>query len=168
MNIFVLDNNPYLAAHYLLDKHVNKMLLESSQMLCSIYQPGSAPYKRSYYNHPCTIWTRSSKQNYEWLLTHAEGIAIEYAFRYRKDHACKKVINWCKTNYHVLSLPDIGLTPFAQAMPDCYKNEDAVKAYRAYYIDAKADIATWTLPSVSPPWWPYKELPHVPLHGIKE
>ena len=30
-------------------------------------------------------------------------------------------------------LPEIGLTPYAQAMPDEYKNDDAVVAYRRYY-----------------------------------
>ena len=33
MNIFFLDDNPQKAARMLFDKHVNKMLLESAQML---------------------------------------------------------------------------------------------------------------------------------------
>jgi hypothetical protein len=40
-------------------------------------------------------------------------------------------------------LPDIGLTPFAQAMPDQYKHEDAVMAYRQYYLAEKSKIAKW-------------------------
>jgi hypothetical protein len=38
MNIFFLDKNPQKAAEYLCDKHVPKMLLESSQMLCTAVQ----------------------------------------------------------------------------------------------------------------------------------
>lgn len=37
MNIFVLDENPMIAANYHCDKHVNKMILETAQMLCSNY-----------------------------------------------------------------------------------------------------------------------------------
>ena len=41
-------------------------------------------------------------------------------------------------------IPDIGLTAFAQAMPDQYKNENVVKAYRDYYINEKSSFLTWT------------------------
>jgi hypothetical protein len=37
-----------------------------------------------------------------------------------------------------------GLTPFAQAMPDEYKHEDAVIAYRQYYQSPeKRRLASW-------------------------
>ena len=69
MNIFVLSNHPTTAARMQHDKHVVKMVLESTQMLCSAFEPEhKPPYKRAYFNHPCTIWTRTSKENYEWLL----------------------------------------------------------------------------------------------------
>jgi len=35
MNIFILDNNPKLAAQYHCDKHCVKMILESAQLLCA-------------------------------------------------------------------------------------------------------------------------------------
>ena len=65
MNIFVLDNDPFKAAEYQCDKHVVKMVLETAQLLCSAHE--TAPYKRTHYNHPCAIWTRSSLSNYMWL-----------------------------------------------------------------------------------------------------
>lgn len=37
MNIFVLDKNPQVAARYHADKHVVKMILESTQMLATAY-----------------------------------------------------------------------------------------------------------------------------------
>ena len=49
------------------DKHVVKMILESAQMLCSVQPEGTAPYKRSFYNHPCTKWLRTSDANYDWF-----------------------------------------------------------------------------------------------------
>jgi hypothetical protein len=39
---------------------------------------------------------------------------------------------------------DDDLTPFAQAMPDEYKHDDAVVAYRAYYINEKANLLRYT------------------------
>ena len=36
MNIFVVDEDPEVAARQLCDKHVVKMILESAQMLCTV------------------------------------------------------------------------------------------------------------------------------------
>jgi hypothetical protein len=139
MNIFVVNNDPKIAARQLCDKHVVKMILESAQMLCSAFENGEAPYKRSYYNHPCTKWVRESQANYEWLLTHAYGLCEEYFLRYGKIHK--------------LGLDqELGLTPFAQAMPDEYKNDDVVQAYRNYYNGEKAYFAKWKSQLV-PDWF---------------
>ncbi|MFV0489820.1 MAG: hypothetical protein ACK5NL_21920, partial [Vibrio fluvialis] len=41
--------------------------------------------------------------------------------------------------------PSIGLTEFAQAMPDEYKiRGDAVSAYRRFYLGEKMGFARWT------------------------
>ena len=149
MNIFVLDKNPHVAAMYACDKHVVKMILESAQMLCSVQPEGTAPYKRSFYNHPCTKWVRASSANYDWLIEHARALCTEYSRRYGKVHKSEKVIDWCDANRP--ELPDVGLTPFAQAMPEDYKNEDAVEAYRTYYRNDKRRFATWK--DVDPPTW---------------
>ena len=149
MNIFVLDKNPHVAAMYACDKHVVKMILESAQMLCSVQPEGTAPYKRSFYNHPCTKWVRASSENYDWLIEHARALCTEYTRRYGKVHKSEKVIDWCDANRP--ELPDVGLTPFAQAMPEDYKNEDAVEAYRTYYRNDKRRFATWK--DVDPPTW---------------
>jgi hypothetical protein len=45
-----------------------------------------------------------------------------------------------------------GLTEFAQAMPDAYKHEDVVAAYRAYYLGEKARFAKWRTGNI-PNWW---------------
>ena len=122
MNIFVLDLRPNRAAQMMCDKHIIKMILESAQLLCAHFEPGIAPYKRTHYNHPCSIWIRRSRTNYQWLLDHADALCDEYAFRYGKIHKSKSVISWCRKNVDILTtLPNIGLTPFAQAMPAEYK-----------------------------------------------
>src|SRR5574343_412586 len=71
------------------------------------------------------------------------ALSDEYTFRYGKIHA-----TWTKLKDLVLDIPDgmcdIGLTPFAQAMPDEFRQSDAVQAYRAYYRSNKSAIAVWT------------------------
>ncbi|EAL58219.1 conserved hypothetical protein, partial [Wolbachia endosymbiont of Drosophila ananassae] len=37
MNIFVLDENPEIAAKMLCDKHIVKMLLETAQLLSNVF-----------------------------------------------------------------------------------------------------------------------------------
>jgi hypothetical protein len=152
MNIFVVDSDPKIAARQLCDKHVVKMILESAQMLCSAFESGEAPYKRSYYNHPCTKWARESQANYEWLLTHAYELCEEYLLRYGKIHKSLDAIDWCDNHSHELDLPDVGLTPFAQAMPEEYKNDDVVQAYRNYYNGEKSYFAKWKSKLV-PEWF---------------
>ena len=152
MNIFVLDDNIEHCAIYHCDKHVVKMTLETAQLLCSPYEPGKAPYKRTHYNHPCAKWARESISNYEWLVEFGYFIAQEYTHRYDKIHKCLDIISWCDDNSHTLNLPDIGLTPWAQAMPDEYKDPCAVQAYRNYYLGDKAKLCKWTNRKV-PTWF---------------
>ena len=146
MNIFVLSNHPTTAARMQHDKHVVKMVLESTQMLCSAFEPKhKPPYKRAYFNHPCTIWTRTSKENYEWLLLHALSLCTEYTYRYGKTHASEKVLGWCWNNYEsLIDFPETGMTKHATAMPNQYKTDDAVESYIGYYIGEKLNNAKWT------------------------
>lgn len=153
MNIFVLDQDPSKAAAAQCDKHVIKMVLETAQLLCAAYEPGKAPYRRTHYNHPCAVWTRASHDNFQWLVEHGNALADEYFFRYGKKHKSHEIITWCDVNKDGLSFTESGLTPFAQAMPEEYKNPDPVVAYRTYYQKAKARIASWKPPSTPPSWW---------------
>ena len=141
MNIFKLDESPVVSAKYACDKHVVKMILESAQMLCSVQPEGTAPYKRSFYNHPCTKWVRESARNYEWLLLHAYALCDEYTRRYGKVHKTEAVIEWCDNNRP--ELPNIEMTEQPTCMPDYCKTESVVDSYRKYYINEKAKFAKW-------------------------
>jgi len=139
MNIFVLDQDPLKAARDQCNKHVVKMLLESAQLLVTAFPPGTTRYKHTHVNHPCGKWVRASLSNYEWLLRHACELCNEYTRRYGKVHKTEHII----ASLEQPDLPDLGLTPFAQAMPEQYRDADPVKAYRAYYIGEKARFAKW-------------------------
>jgi hypothetical protein len=157
MNIFVLDNDPRLAAIMHCDKHIAKMVLESAQMLCSVINErgGATPYKTTHKNHPCTRWCRASQENFHWLTQHAKELNNQYRKRYGKqvNHKSWEIIKQTvRGNAEIIrSLPDIGPTPFAQAMPEQYKNTNAVTAYRAYY--KTKEFAVWGRGVATPYWW---------------
>jgi hypothetical protein len=146
MNIFVLDTDPVKAAKAHCDKHVVKMILETAQILCSAYPEGTAPYKRTHFNHPCCKWARASKSNYIWLLRLGWALHREYQYRYGegKKHKSLDVISWCYDNINKIQFPQIKKTPFVQAMPDEYKRIDPVAAYKTYYMQDKKDILQYT------------------------
>ena len=73
----------------------------------------------------------------------------EYTRRYGRVHKSQAVIEWCARL--PIKFSDKEQTPFAQAMPQQYKNPCAVTAYRAYYHGEKAAFATWK--SDTPAWW---------------
>ena len=149
MNIFALDIDPKKAAQYHNDRHVCKMLLESAQLLCSAHHMtgGTAPYKLTHQNHPSSLWCRETKENYLWLYELAENLCAEYTFRTGKVHKTAEKIEMLKTPPTLF----FGrLTKFALAMPEQYKDEDPIKAYRNYYKNEKVFMKngkrmdTWT------------------------
>lgn len=161
MNIFVLDRNPIRASEMMCDKHIPKMVVESAQMMASALRRHGAidrqmpltksgtPYKGAYKHHPCTVWAGDSWHNFDWLANHAIGLLGEYYMRFGKEHACSEAIG--QMNGMSWRLPNGRLTPFAQAMPDEFKQEDAVQAYRAYYHSKT--FAKWEKGTPAPDWW---------------
>ena len=160
MNIFILDEDPRIAAQMMCDKHVVKMIVEGCQMLSTNHRLSGSPtvytihmnlYKQAFANHPCTVWARQTKENYMWLADHTLELCQEYTRRYGKVHSCEEMAKWFSM-YYPLKTPDGDLTSFAQAMPDKYKAENAVKAYRNYYLGEKARFARWKEKNI-PEWY---------------
>lgn len=143
MNIFVLDQNPVKAAVSQCDKHVVKMILETAQMLSTVLSDYGVDlgYKPTHRKHPCTLWTGMSRENFEWLTKHGMALSDEYTSRYGKVHKSQAIIEASKD--HIEKIPSKGLTPFAQAMPEQFKDPCAVKAYRSFYLGEKMSFATW-------------------------
>ena len=107
------------------------------------------PYLPTMYNHPCTVWARCSLDNYEWLFCYALALNDEYRYRYGKEH---KSVHEVILKLPEYSIPSHGLTPFAQAMPETLKGENAVEAYRRFYHKDKASFAEWKFRN-KPSWW---------------
>ena len=182
MNIFILDTSPDIAAQYHCDKHVCKMILESGQMLCTAHWLGwlsklgksrkdfrlvrdmqnflyesvpihsQPPWKITHANHPCSIWTRESLQNYNWHSDLGLYLCREYSFRYNKIHKAFKTHYWLQQNKPP-GIRDIGQTSFEICMKEEYKiSNDPVECYREYYLKDKVRFAKWKNGNI-PLWW---------------
>ena len=156
MNIFVLDLNIITNVHYHCDKHVVKQCLESAQMLCTAIRCTSGVdydwlYKPTHINHPCSIWARETLGNFWWLCEFGLKLCDEYTFRYGRVYKCRDIIINCSSAVYVTSIKNLEQTPFTQAMPDEYKDDDIVTAYRQYFIGEKQHLANWTKRPV--PYW---------------
>ena len=148
MNIFYIDEDPTVAAQSLIDIHVNKMIVETAQLLANCYSLDKlkdAPKTQtgnirgySHVNHPCTKWVKSSEDNFVWLVSHGLALCHEKIFRTSNEHFTYAFINWCANN--IADLPDIGLTTPALAFnqyPEFQDYSNPVESYRKYYTNCK-------------------------------
>jgi hypothetical protein len=178
MNIFILNSDPVRSALDQCDKHIVKMPLESAQMLSTAHRildgtetkrPSKSGkttvkywaldnlfedvmYAVAHRGHPCTVWTMETKDNYMWHYKHFVALANEYKYRYNREHLSYTKLNGILRN-PPKNIPDGGLTPFPQAMPDDAKDSDPVQAYRNYYGKYKQEIAVWKNGRPAPNWW---------------
>jgi hypothetical protein len=155
LNIFVLDRDVRLCAQYHNNKHVVKMILESTQLLNNALSNNESSYipvyRKTHVNHPASLWTSESLSNFKWLNSLAIELCYEYTFRYGKTHKCQSILENF-SNFKFSSFEDKGMTDFALCMPDDYKVTDPVESYRNYYLGSKRDLAKWD-PREQPYWW---------------
>lgn len=180
MNIFILDEDPRTAASMHCDKHVPKMVVESAQMLSTAHRmlDGVETKKRSksgktmskyymlgdtrehhlynavHFNHPCTVWTRESSQNYLWHYELFIALCDEYTKRYGKVHLTDKSL---REHLKVTpnNIPDIEMTPFRLAMksnPECMDESDPVESYRKFYM-TKQERFKMEWKNAQTPYW---------------
>jgi len=181
MNIFVLDESPVVSAQMMCDKHIPKMIVEAAQMLSTAHRmldgysekrPSKSGkrminywvhpnnnleaslYKAVHHGHPCTKWTMESKANYDWHYDHFVALCDEFKYRFGKPHMTSEKLTETLQRAPD-NIPDIPMTPFAQAMshyPECIVEGDAIQAYRNYYHVAKP-FAKWAKGRAAPSWW---------------
>lgn len=174
MNLFRLDNDPVKACEYYQDLHVNKIIIEGSQLVANCYplerlkeedcprtQKGT-PRVYGNYNHPLAKWVRENKSNFNWTIAHLEGLLKEKEHRFGpKKHFTEDFVKWAKQNP-----PDLKEEPESE-YPQCFKTfaecivpGDPVQGYQNYYNTAKREFAfgkttkkaTWTNRSI-PYFW---------------
>ncbi len=185
MNLFILDKDPVKAAQLQCDKHVVKMIVESAQMLSTAHRmldgklvkaPSKSGktnvkawilpddreqvlYKAVHMNHPCTVWTMKSNNNYTWHWVHFSALCDEYTYRYGKVHATdallREKLKWLPRNIPVSHLTQQPLA--MKSNPECMYPDDPVKSYRMFY-QTKQDRfkMAWTKRDI-PEWFKVKE-----------
>jgi hypothetical protein len=168
MNIFVTDEDPYIAARNLCDKHVrSKMIIESAIMLQKCFTQEQLAHpdcprtktgkirkaSGGYSNHQCTKWVKASYENFIWLLSHTCEMLKERQLRWphAAKHFTQDFIEWCVANKDKTTHSNISLTPFTVAINKNSKcrllrDFDELPVTRQYqaYIKHDKPFAIWT------------------------
>ncbi len=182
MNIFVLDEDPILAAQMHCDQHVGKMIAETAQMLSTpmwyylatdseksywkskskvvrdaarlIYKNRTKLYLPTHVNHPCSKWARESSSNFEWLYKLGIALSEEFFFRRKKQHKSSFVIKEAYKYKHFIRKGK--LTPFVLAFEKNYPYlidyTNPIQSYRNFYIKDKI-FARYQWGRKAPTWF---------------
>lgn len=145
MNIFYTSTSPYECAYNLCMVHVNKMIIETAQMMSTAHfvldrQKYDELYflmKPTHINHPSNVWVRSSWSHYDWMREHLAALLAIYIFRTGKRH---KVEDRYIHLMHVpKNIPISGFVDPPRAMPDDLKYDTSIITTEAYqlYLDRK-------------------------------
>ena len=162
MQIFVLDYNPKIAASYLSDIHLNKMCLETAQILSSVMVINGVGLdegmpKPFNINHP-VIKAVNTQSKINWLILYNCYLHLEYFKRFGYRHAyaeltilyCNKLVKILENTF---SYNKEELT-FCRDFKDFESNKiDIVEAFKDYYRYKKSIIKRWKYTNASEPDW---------------
>ena len=151
MNLWILDNDPEIAAQFLSDLDLETVPVYSAKVLATALARNSVPRSEIPFDDQiCLIdgesvavdWASTCRANFRWVALNAMSACCEFTRRTDGWLNCEFPI--LKMSLHECRLPllDAGITPFVQDVPDDYIKEDAVEAYRNYYIHINQS-ATW-------------------------
>jgi hypothetical protein len=163
MNIFVSHTCPKISAQNLPNILVNKMIIESAQILStahSVLDGCQVGYKPTHTNHPSCKWARSTSSNYKWLYEHFKALCEEYTFRTGKVHKTSELLAVLCNQPNSIKIGELEL--FAMCMPEGFQKLgifDQTIAYRAYLVEKFSEWAcrekpikvTWGL-GARPDW----------------
>ncbi len=153
MNIFVFDKSPEKCAKMLDDARLNKMIVETCQILSTVIHlvckervikdengeysyEGFRIYKPTHTHHPVVKWTAHTRGNYLWVCEYLKSLFVEYAFRRNKRHSLSA--RFWNMHYLLLEFQNKGRSPFV----NCARNKslgidythitDVHEAYKLY------------------------------------
>ena len=163
MNLFLLSSSKRKSARLHCNRHVVKMVLETTQLLWTAVHVGGIDvatlpikaYRKTHAWHPTAIWVRETSKNWEFTVAFGLALCTEYTRRYGKHHKCEMHLQFLRRFGYVEPQErrpikskcgplTNGCTPFPLAMPDecvVYKKgcPHAVKSYRKYYESKNKD-----------------------------
>lgn len=162
MNIFVISDNQQECAEVLDDKRLNKMILETLQLLCTTFnlRGNVTSYKSTHTNHPCRKWLDESNGNIFWLAVYFERLSHEYSFRFEKGHKCSDVYK-----YQILPLILNKMTSEGRtAFKNCSMFKDMEDTFTAYRLTL---YEKWLKDKRKPKWTKRKPPAWVPKEVIE-
>lgn len=152
MNIFITSKHPKNCARHLDDKRLNKMILETTQIICGVFhkrgytQP--IPYKPTHINHPAIKWADDNWTKEEgdlrndrinWLYELGLAYGDEIIKRRGRKHACHLVLEGLTLNfgdvlngYYTLEVDELFNGARHKGLGLDFTHLPTVEAYRAY------------------------------------
>ena len=92
-----------------------------------------------------TLWVGETYKNFGWTLLLGESLGFQYTHRYNKRHKSMRIIDYFFKNLDWKDkIPKGEQTPPPLCMPDEFKCDDYVQAYKNYYINKKKSFAKYT------------------------
>lgn len=163
MNIFASDACPVRSAVVLDDQRLIKMILESAQMLGTVFNEAGVehPYRLSagHANHPCTVWVRTSFGNVEWLMSHVCALELEYQRRFGQSHRSFRTLPEAFDRFCAITTQRTAQTPPVNAARNRSLNLDFTmyEVHYAYqlYLKTRWELSSprWRLiPPITMPW----------------
>jgi len=166
MNLILLSRK---FGKHLCDQHIVKLPLEAVQLLYTAWavlhpdeawrehapynkQGTARGYRATHINHPWAKWVRATMANYLFCADYAIALCVEYTRRYGKVHAIEGHARWLRSK----GPPALNVgkfwehTPFplcvqeTSSAPVALTLDEAIDAYRNYYVLKKADMARYT------------------------
>lgn len=158
MNIFATHGSPRKCAKFLDNKRLNKMILETAQILCTAMQLNGVEddrlYKPTHRYHPCVKWAANNSDNMIWLIKLFKAYCKEYTKRFNKTHATATKLWGIFATILCASGPDF--SDGRDEFPNCARNKekgidfthikDVHRAYRLYLRER------WKSDKIKPKW----------------
>ena len=142
MNIFVLDEEPAVAAQMLCDCHLRKMCVETAQILSGVMLRRwmallDGMPKPQNINHPVIVAADSTADATNWTCFYFYSILREFHIRFKKHHKYFAIFP-----LYFDSLVGINLSDDHSKLATCcgdldVSGLDIVSAYRKYYTKVK-------------------------------
>lgn len=149
MNIFYTNRCPIVSAQSLCNVHVNKMIIESCQMLSTAHHvlDGQSAIrgimKPTHVNHPSNVWVRSSYLHYHWLLDHLIELLNIFEQRSCKIHAVSVRVPFLNNLPTNMCTDTVEFVEPPRAMPDHIKNDLSITTEEAYQKYLCEKYAEW-------------------------
>ncbi len=154
MNIFVVSPMPHVCAQALDDLRLNKMILETAQLLCGALHAFDSLagrlqrlelYKPTHMNHPCAIWVRMRTANYLWTRELFEELHAEYRHRFGRDHK-----TWLKLHDEFVRCPGAWTSMFERTpFVNCSLHKECKDVFLAYQLTL---VEKWSMDKRPPKW----------------